>query len=244
MHYNSIIMGSMRDAAPEYITVDGIRYEIRRNARRKNIALGAKDGSFFIAAPLRASRESLAAIIEENGEELRRKLMSRQAARAQEHRYEEGELFYYRGDQYPLRFAPRDGVYPLKLEDGAFVSFSGLTPEEIRHNFEVWYRLRLREIIQREFPAWCKRIGAAPRRVSLKNAKTLWGSCSSSGGVTFNIRLALVPPPLAEYVMIHELCHMSEMNHSPKFWEHVAKYCPDYAARRKKLKTDGAKYRW
>ena len=234
----------MRDATPEYITVDGIRYEIRRNARRKNVALGAKDGSFFIAAPLRASRESLAAIIEENGEALRRKLMSIQTTRAQEHRYKEGELFYYRGDQYPLRFASRNGVYPLKLEDGAFVSFSGLTSEEIRHNFEVWYRLRLREIIQREFPAWCKRIGAAPSRVSLKNAKTLWGSCSSSGGVTFNIRLALVPPPLAEYVMIHELCHMAEMNHSPKFWAQVAKYCPDYAARRKELKTDGGKYRW
>lgn len=234
----------MRDATPEYITVDGIRYEIRRNARRKNVALGAKDGSFFIAAPLRASRESLAAIIEENGEALRRKLMSRQAARTQEHCYEEGELFYYRGEQYPLRFVRREGVYPLKLEDCAFISFEGLDAEEIRHNFEVWYRLRLREIIQREFPAWCKRIGAAPRRVSLKNAKTLWGSCSSSGGVTFNIRLALVPPPLAEYVMIHELCHMAEMNHSPKFWAQVAKYCPDYAARRKELKTYGGKYRW
>ena len=237
-------MGSLRDAMTEYITVDGISYEIRRNARRKNIALGVEGGSFFIAAPMRASREALAVAIERSGEELRKKLMRRPAAQAQEHRYEEGELFYYRGEQYPLRFVRREGVYPLKLEDGAFLSFDGLAAEEIRHNFEVWYRLRLREIIQREFPAWCKRIGAAPRRVSLKNAKTLWGSCSSSGGVTFNIRLALVPPQLAEYVMIHELCHMSEMNHSPKFWEHVAKYCPDYAARRKKLKTDGAKYRW
>lgn len=244
MHYNSIIMGSLRDAMTEYITVDGISYEIRRNARRKNIALGVDGGSFFIAAPLRASREALAAAIKRSGEELRKKLMSRPAAQALEHRYEEDELFYYRGEQYPLRFVRREGVYPLKLEEGAFLSFEGLDAEEIRHNFEVWYRLRLREIIQREFPAWCKRIGAAPRRVSLKNAKTLWGSCSSSGGVTFNIRLALVPPPLAEYVMIHELCHMAEMNHSPKFWAQVAKYCPDYAERRKELKTDGGKYRW
>ena len=237
-------MGSLRDATTEYITVDGIRYEIRRNARRKNIALGVENGTFFIAAPMRASRKSLAAIIEQSGEALRRKLMRRPAAQPQEHRYEEGEMFYYRGEQYPLRFAPREGVYPLKLEGGAFLSFEGLAAEEIRHNFEVWYRLRLREIIQREFPAWCKRIGAAPRRVTLKNAKTLWGSCSSSGSVTFNIRLALIPPPLAEYVMIHELCHMSEMNHSPKFWALVAKYCPDYAVRRKELKTDGGKYRW
>ena len=228
----------------EYIIVDGIKYDIRRNARRKNIALGVKDGSFFIAAPLRASLDALAAAAEQSGAELRGRLMKKRAAQPQEHRYEEGELFYYRGEQYPLRFIRRDGVYPMKFENGAFLSFEGLAAEDIRHNFEVWYRLRLREIIQREFPAWCKRIGAAPRRVSLKNAKTLWGSCSSSGGVTFNIRLALVPPQLTEYVMIHELCHMLEMNHSPEFWAHVANYCPNHAARRKELKTDGGKYRW
>ncbi len=228
----------------EYITVDGIRYEIRRNARRKNIALGVGNGSFFIAAPLGAPLETLAAAVEQSGAALRGRLMKKRAAQPQEHRYEEGELFYYLGEQYPLHFIPREGVYPIKFENGAFLSFEGLEAEDIRHNFEVWYRLRLRKIIQREFPAWCKRIGAAPRRVSLKNAKTLWGSCSSSGGITFNVRLTLVPPPLAEYVMIHELCHMSEMNHSPKFWAHVAKYCPDYATRRKELKTDGGKYRW
>lgn len=228
----------------EYITVDGIRYEIRRNARRKNIALGVENGSFFIAAPLGAPREALAAAVEQSGAALRGRLMKKRAAQPQEHRYEEGELFYYRGEQYPLCFVRCEGVHPIKFENGAFLSFEGLAAEEIRHNFEVWYRLRLREIIQREFPAWCKRIGAAPRRVSLKNAKTLWGSCSSSGGVTFNVRLALVPPQLMEYVMIHELCHMSEMNHSQKFWTHVAKYCPDYAVRRKELKTDGGKYRW
>lgn len=228
----------------EYITIDGVKYEIRRNAKRKNIALGMENGAFFIATPFGASRETIAAIIEQNGEELRKKLMRRGAAQGGGHSYAEGELFYYRGAQYPLRFAPRAGVYPLRLEDGAFVSFEGLEPGEIRHNFEVWYRLRLREIIQREFPALCKRMGAAPRRVSIKNAKTLWGSCSTSGGVTLNVRLALVPPPLAEYVMIHELCHMAEMNHSPKFWACVEKYCPDYAARRKELKIDGGKYRW
>ena len=244
MHYNSIIMGSLWDEAAEYIAVDGIRYEIRRNARRKNLALGMENGRFFIAAPLRAARGTLAAFLEQSGEALRRKLMQRTAAQPEEHRYEEGELFYFRGERHPLRFIAHDGVYPLKLENGEFLSFEGLAAEEIRHNFEVWYRLRLREIIQREFPAWCKKMSAAPRRVSLKNAKTLWGSCSSSGSVTFNVRLALVPPPLAEYVMIHELCHMTEMNHSPKFWALVEKYCPDYAERRKELKSNGGKYRW
>ena len=133
----------------EYITVDGISYEIRRNARRKNIALGVEGGSFFIAAPMRASREALASAIKPSGAAPRKKLMRRPAAQAHGHRYEEGELFYYRGEQYPLRFVRRECVYPLKLEAGAFLSFEVLDAEELRHNFAVWYRLRLRWIIQR-----------------------------------------------------------------------------------------------
>ena len=235
-------MAKLLDDA-EFITVDGIKYEIKRSARRKKVALGFENGAYIVYAPRGVSRGELSSIVAQYGDELRRKLAQR-AAPVPEHRYEEGELFYYRGELYPLRFVSRSGIYPLRFDGASFLSFEGLARDEICHNFEVWYRLRLREIVQAEFPALCKKIGASPRRVSLKNAKTIWGSCSSSGGVTLNVRLALVPPPLAEYVMIHELCHMSEMNHSPKFWALVDRYCPDYAARRKELKSDGAKYRW
>ncbi len=243
MHYNFTIMESLRDAAREYITANGIKYEVRRSARRKNVALGVENGEFFVAAPVGATSGALSAFLERYGAPLRNRLAGK-TARHYEHRYADGELFYYRGVQYPLHFIPRTGVYPIRLENDAFLSFDGAAPEEIRHNFEVWYRLRLREIIQQEFPVWCKKMEASPRTVTLKSAKTLWGSCSSSGSVTFNIRLALVPPALAEYVMIHELCHLSEMNHSPRFWALVAQYCPDYAERRKELKTNGIKYRW
>ena len=78
----------------------------------------------------------------------------------------------------------------------------------------------------------------------MKNVKTLWGSCSSSQSITFSVRLALVPPALMEYVMVHELCHMLEMNHSAKFWTLVGRFCGDYEARRAELKRDGGKYKW
>ena len=125
MHYNSIIMGSMRDAMREYITVDGISYEIRRNARRKSIALGVDDGSFFIAAPMRASRRSARGSYKAKRRGAAKEAHAPAGGAGSGTQIREDELFYYRGEQYPLRFVRREGVYPLKLEDGAFLSFEG-----------------------------------------------------------------------------------------------------------------------
>lgn len=73
-------------------------------------------------------------------------------------------------------------------------------------------------------------------RVSIKNHRTRWGSCSKQGNLNFNYRLALIPPELAEYVIVHELCHLFEMNHSVRFWRRVEILLPDYLIRRQQLR--------
>ena len=75
-------------------------------------------------------------------------------------------------------------------------------------------------------------------RVFIKDQRTLWGSCSGKRNLNFNRRLAAAPPEVLDYVVIHELCHLREMNHSKRFWALVAEACPDYAARRKWLKDN------
>ena len=74
-----------------------------------------------------------------------------------------------------------------------------------------------------------------PKAVRIKNGKSRWGSCSAKGNLNFHYRLVLLPPELAEYVIVHELCHLRELNHSPRFWAHVAEQVPDYAAKRRAL---------
>lgn len=72
--------------------------------------------------------------------------------------------------------------------------------------------------------------------ITVRNQKTRWGSCSSKGNLNFNYRLYYMPAELMDYVIIHELCHRKYMNHSKEFWDEVSRYCPDYAAKRQKLK--------
>jgi hypothetical protein len=73
-------------------------------------------------------------------------------------------------------------------------------------------------------------------RVSIRNQKTRWGSCSKTGNLNFNYRIVLLPPRLCNYIIVHELCHLGEFNHSSKFWSLVALACPDYAEIRAELK--------
>ena len=79
-------------------------------------------------------------------------------------------------------------------------------------------------------------------RISIREQKTCWGSCSSKRNLNFNWKLILMPEPIAEYVVVHELAHLFEMNHSKNFWKIVENYIPDYKLRRKWLKENGKRY--
>ena len=78
--------------------------------------------------------------------------------------------------------------------------------------------------------------GFSYRRVLIKNQKTRWGSCSRLGNLNFNYKIALIRPELADYLVVHELCHLRQMNHSKKFWELVALTIPNYKILRRELR--------
>ena len=83
---------------------------------------------------------------------------------------------------------------------------------------------------------YAEQMGESFNKIYVKDVSSHWGSCSIRRNLNFNYRLAMIPVELADYVIIHELCHLKEMNHSASFWNLVEKYLPDYREKRNRLK--------
>ncbi len=101
----------------------------------------------------------------------------------------------------------------------------------------------LAEEAMKDLPQRCEKyaplVGVDYGRITIRNQKTRWGSCSAKGNLNFNCLLMLAPPEVRDYVVVHELCHRKEMNHSPRFWAEVTRVLPDARERRKWLKEHG-----
>ena len=94
--------------------------------------------------------------------------------------------------------------------------------------------------LQEKVSRFARQMGVSYGRITIRSQRTRWGSCSAKGNLNFNCLLMLMPQEVQDYVVIHELCHRREMNHSAAFWAEVEKYCPDYRNCRKWLKDNGA----
>ena len=98
-----------------------------------------------------------------------------------------------------------------------------------------YYRNLAREVLGARTGYYARKMGVTYGRISIREQKTRWGSCSSEGNLNFNCRLLFVPDRIVDYVVIHELAHRRFMNHSKAFWKEVEKYMPDYKEQKKLL---------
>lgn len=108
---------------------------------------------------------------------------------------------------------------------------------------EAWMRANARAEIEQMVVEQARRMNAKPKAVSIRDQRTRWGSCSSRGNLAFNWRLVMTPPSVLEYVVVHELAHMFELNHSKNFWDIVARYFPEYQKARSWLRKNASALR-
>lgn len=99
--------------------------------------------------------------------------------------------------------------------------------------------MQAREAVPARVAYFAPRIGVTYGRITLRCQKTRWGSCTSKGNLNFNVLLMLAPPEVLDYVVVHELCHRLEMNHSPRFWALVAQHDPGFKEHRAWLRKNG-----
>ena len=114
------------------------------------------------------------------------------------------------------------------------IAVTPFTQEELRQLAEA-----AKQDLPRRVQYFAPLIGVTYGRITIRSQRSRWGSCSSKGNLNFNCLLMLCPEEVRDYVVVHELCHRIEMNHSPKFWAQVERGCPNYRVHRKWLKDHG-----
>ena len=112
-------------------------------------------------------------------------------------------------------------------------------PKMTEEEFQTLVRRAL-EVIPKVVARFALVVGVTYGRITIRNQRTRWGSCSTKGNLNFNCLLLRVPQDVLEYVVVHELCHRKEMNHSPKFWAEVERVLPNYAESKRWLKENGS----
>jgi predicted metal-dependent hydrolase len=149
----------------------------------------------------------------------------------------------YRGQVYRLIVGARNADKPSVIRDEAQHTLTVVCShreKRLEPLLERWYRGEARRIIGLRVREFAASIGVTYTRLTIRDGRSRWGSCSSLGGLNFSWRLILAPPAVLDYVVIHELAHRRELNHSPRFWAIVAAYCPDYRTHQHWLKEHGA----
>ena len=162
-----------------------------------------------------------------------------------ERRYEQGETFPYLGEDITLKLIQKTHGTTMSFQLADKVLDVSLPPDielndtdAIQYAVETFYRKQAKWYITNRTIEIADELGFKFNRIVIKNQKTRWGSCSTGNNLNFNLRLMMTPPEAIDYIIIHELCHLTHMNHSKQFWNLVGKHCPKYKYWRKWFKDN------
>ncbi len=217
-----------------------IEYELQRTDRRSIECRVTAEGVKVFAprrAPLDAIEEmikSRAGWIEENQHALRERQRSLQSAWDMKN----GMSVPMEGQIYRLKVIPGGKKGVSLMGDELILSGTDGSYAQAEAALRAFLIGRMKERLQKILPSLSAQVGVEIGRVTIREQRTRWGSCSGKGNLNFNWKLIMAPPEALRYVVIHELCHRREMNHSPDFWALLEKHMPDYAIWRKFL-ADG-----
>ena len=221
-----------------------IEITIKRSKRKTACLRIQPDGTIEVRGPRLMSDAFVRSFVEDKAEWilLKRREVAEHQSKKREHTYQSGDIFLHLGKEYVLTLvaAGRKRVELVPGEaDRIFIYTTSFEPRSIEKYIKEWYKKQATEYIAGRVDYYAERIPGEHTGITMENRKGRWGSCSSTGSLTFNWRLIQAPPEIVDYVVVHELCHLKHMDHSPAFWQAVGSVLPDYKARKKWLQENG-----
>jgi predicted metal-dependent hydrolase len=214
---------------------------IRRTSRRRSLALVMRpDGRFEVRAPDWISQKKIDAFIAEYTPWMDKKRTQRGHWPTPVSRtWQTGDVFYLHGE--PLTLTVQQGAKSkVEVDEGRlFVTVAvPADPTVVARRLVRWYRQQAQAHFVPRVAELAAQMGEAPPEVAFSNAHTRWGSCrASTRSLRLALRLLMAPKPVQDYVIVHELAHLTHMDHSPRFWALVAQYMPNWKEHAEVLRT-------
>jgi predicted metal-dependent hydrolase len=231
--------------ARAHLALEGrlVSYTIKRSVRRRAISILVDEDGLRVGAPWHATQSAIDRLLRAHAAWVLRKLDEWRVHRLPGDALADGARVMLLGEPFTLKITPEDapiGVRGAELLVGPAGIGANAAPARRIHEWLRNQALRCFEERVGHYRALLEI--SSETRVFLSSARTRWGSCHVSGRIHLNWRLVQMPPRLIDYVVAHEVAHLIEMNHSKRFWSAVARVMPDYAARRKELRSEGHRY--
>lgn len=219
-----------------------IEYFLKQSERKTISIYVEPDGSVLVRAPRALDMTGVEQVLEKKRawiyknlaewEDLNRTRIQR--------RYVNGETFLYLGRNYRLQLVDDDlQDEPVMLKNGYFCLQKSKV-SSARAHFINYYKVKLKRRLVERVHWFSAKMGLAVNSIQIKSPKNRWGSCDSSGVLTFHWQCATLPLSVLDYVIVHELAHLERLDHSPAFWRSVEKVLPEYEKEKTWLKFNGA----
>lgn len=221
------------------LTVGDLVFTVAPATERKTLEITVdRDASLVLRAPAEASRERVERFIQSKRGWVYRKLAEKDALAGPPivKQFVDGEGFAYLGRNYRLKI--EDGIDGVRLERGRF-RMSPATAANGDAAMRRWYIRTGEQWLRRRVEPWANRTGAIGVAVAVRDLGYRWGSTKGESCINIHWATLQLAPSLIDYVIVHELAHLKELNHTDKYWAHVARTMPDYERRRADLLAAG-----
>jgi predicted metal-dependent hydrolase len=234
---------SRSDGMPNRLSVGGLDFEVQLSGARRSIGITVdRDGSLIVTAPKDCDQADLIAFAQDKRMWVYKKLAEKDLLLSLRPTKEfvTGEGFTYLGRSHRLLLADRHGP-AVKLERGRLVmprdvAVSGAGPQTVVD----WYRTCALRWLPRRVAPWAHRMGVRPGGVDVRDLGYRWGSLGKSDRVNFHWATIQLTPALVDYVIVHELAHIHEPNHTPEFWIRVERAMPNFQIAKEELARVGS----
>ncbi len=237
----------IRSFANETIDIGNVDLEIlvERTNRKRTISLQVKNNKLIIKTPKSVSKKTLVDLIRRKQQWIKKRaILNFEEQNLKNREFIDNDKFYFRGEEYRLSLIS-GRKEAVKIEGGLLLVSYGdhksIGRGTIKKLLEDWYLKESTKILKARTEELAQQMRVQPRGITVKNYNSKWGSCTANNKISYNWRIIMAPDYIVDYLIIHELSHIIEPNHSKNFWYQVGSYCEDFQKKRKWLRENGHK---